>query len=70
MRMRMLLNVLSLVLAASVTAGCASVDRGGARWDPRGGHTLTDQIPNEEGGAGRICCGHLTRCQPHQSPRC
>jgi len=23
-----------------------------------------------DGAAGKICCGHLRECQPHQSPRC
>lgn len=61
-------------LVASTTAlqGCASVVpvQGSTPWDPRGSAQLFDQIPNWEGAAGRICCGHLKSCQSHQSPRC
>jgi len=42
-----------------------------APWDPRPGHTLMDQIPNWDGEANRVCCGHNpSSCQAHQSPRC
>jgi hypothetical protein len=58
------------VASAVLLQGCASVDSRDAPWDPRGAQTLMDQIPNEEGGARRICCGHLRQCKPYQSPRC
>jgi hypothetical protein len=45
-------------------------DRRDAPWDPKGSRTLFDQIPNEDGAAGRRCCGHLRTCQAHQTPRC
>lgn len=41
-----------------------------APWDPKPGTVLFEQIPNTEGEATRVCCGHLPSCQPHQSPRC
>ena len=62
--------LLALALLAVNTAGCATHDRRDAAWDPRPGQTMFDQIPNWEGGAVRVCCGHLRQCQAHQSPRC
>jgi hypothetical protein len=65
-----------IVLAAAASTGCSSVqqlamqDRRDAPWDPRGSKTLFDQIPNEDGGALRRCCGHLRSCEAHQTPRC
>lgn len=41
-----------------------------APYDPKPGQTLFDQIPNTEGEANRVCCGHLPQCKPYQSPRC
>ena len=73
--MKLLRLVLLIALAASVT-GCSTLvselqrDRRDAPWDPKPGQTLMDQIPNEDGGANRICCGHLRECRPYQSPRC
>lgn len=65
--------VLLLTLCASVTA-CTTLqqDRRDTPWDPRAGsgRTLFDQIPNEDGGANRICCGHLRQCKAHQTPKC
>ncbi len=67
----MLRLVLSVMLCANLAA-CAALeqDRRDAPWDPRPGASLMDQIPNEDGGAGRLCCGHLRSCQAHQTPRC
>jgi hypothetical protein len=71
MRTKILLVLLSLQLA-----GCSSIvqqlsqDRRDAPWDPKGSATLMDQIPNEDGGAMKRCCGHLRTCQAHQTPRC
>ena len=63
------LALLSLVLA--LASGCGTIrDRRDAPWDPRPGQSLFDQIPNEDGGANRICCGHLRVCERHQTPRC
>lgn len=56
--------------------GCTTIetlgrDRRDAPWDPKPGQgQLMDQIPNNEGSANAICCGHLRECKPHQSPRC
>lgn len=66
----MMLRVLLVVLLAASATGCAGWDRRDAPWDPKPGHALMDQIPNEEGGANRVCCGHLRVCKPYQSPRC
>ena len=71
--MRNWLRIVLVVAAVSgsiVTTGCASYDRRDAPWDPKGSRTLFDQIPNEDGAAGRRCCGHLRTCQAHQTPRC
>jgi uncharacterized protein YceK len=71
MRTKIMLIVVSLQLA-----GCSTVvqqlgqDRRAAPWDPKGSASLMDQIPNEDGGALRRCCGHLRTCQAHQTPRC
>ena len=67
MRTRIMLVVLSITLA-----GCSILqqDRRDAPWDPKGSRTLFDQIPNEDGAAGKRCCGHLRQCQAHQTPRC
>lgn len=64
-------RILVTVSVAAVLQGCGTVaPQGHAPWDPAPGHSLFDQIPNWQGAAGRICCGHLTSCEPHQSPRC
>lgn len=71
----MLLRMLSVALCAStLTAltGCASIytelarDPRDARWDPKPGHQLFEQIPNEDGGALRRCGGHMN---PEQARR-
>ncbi len=68
--MLMLRLLLYITLCASLAA-CSSVrDRRDAPWDPKPGATLMDQIPNEDGGANRLCCGHLRSCKAHQTPRC
>lgn len=63
-----------LVLASIMLAGtgCATHDRRDMAYDPdlRRGQSLFDQMPNWEGAATKICCGHLRSCGPGQSPRC
>jgi hypothetical protein len=63
--------VLLLTLCVNLTA-CTALqqDRRDAPWDPKRGQTLFDQIPNEDGGANRICCGHLRSCKAYQTPTC
>jgi hypothetical protein len=70
MRIWIKLAALSLVLAGSVGCSMLQQDRRDAPWDPKPGQTLFDQIPNWEGGANRVCCGHLRQCQAHQTPKC
>lgn len=70
MRMQIKLVALSIVLAASTGCGILQQDRRDAPWDPKGSAQLIDQIPNWDGAAGRVCCGHLRSCQAHQTPRC
>ena len=71
MRTKILLVLLSLQLA-----GCSTIvqqlsqDRRDAPWDPKGSASLMDQIPNWDGGANKVCCGHLRTCKAHQTPRC
>lgn len=69
--MKTLHTALLVTLVANLTA-CANLqqDRRDAPWDPKGSQQLFDQIPNWEGGANQVCCGHLRQCQPHQTPRC
>lgn len=68
-------RLLAVLVAANLLAlqGCATElrrDPRDAPWDPRPGHSLLDQIPNETGGANRVCCGGDRRCEPWQTPRC
>jgi hypothetical protein len=74
--MRTWIKLVALSLALSSTVGCSSIvqqlsqDRRDAPWDPKGSASLLDQIPNWDGGANQVCCGHLRQCKAHQSPRC
>jgi hypothetical protein len=67
--------VLAVILAAILLQGCGAIreqvlrDPRDAAWDPKQGQ-LFEQIPNWDGNAERVCCGHLRVCEPHQSPRC
>ena len=65
-------TAIMLVLLSTQLAACSLLqqDRRDAPWDPRGSRSLMDQIPNEDGAAGKRCCGHLRQCQAHQTPRC
>ncbi len=67
-----MLRIVALLLLCANVAGCASIlqDRTTAPWDPKGNQSLIDQMPNWEGGAGKICCGHLRVCKEGQTPRC
>jgi len=56
------MRLLALVLACAVLAGCAARE-------PLP-HELFEQIPNWDGEAHQVCCGHLETCEPHQTPRC
>jgi hypothetical protein len=72
--MRTLLKLLYIAVCCSVTlaaTGCAQYkDPRDAAWDPKGHSQLFDQIPNWDGQAERLCCGHLRSCKSYQSPRC
>lgn len=61
-----------VIVLAALLSGCGILgkDPRDAPWDPKPGQVLFDQIPNNEGGANQVCCGHLRECKPHQSPRC
>jgi len=62
------LLVCSVLVLASVQACTGLRDRRDAAWD-RG--DLLEQIPNEEGGAGRHCGGQVRdHDRGHRSPRC
>ena len=63
-------SVLLIASTLLTAAGCATHDRRDAPWDPKREQTLFDQMPNWEGAAEKICCGHLRTCGPGQSPRC
>lgn len=68
------MKLLVLALVAAQLTGCAALfgDPRDRPYDPNyaKGEQLFDQIPNTEGEANRVCCGHLRSCQPWQSPRC
>lgn len=66
----MLRLLLSVTLVANLAACTSLGDSRDAAWDPRGSHSLLDQIPPEESAAGRRCCGHLRSCEQYQTPRC
>jgi len=62
--MKLLFPILVIITLCAVLAGCAgtppySFEQG-----------VPDQIPNWDGEALVRCCGHLTHCEPHQTPRC
>lgn len=70
-----------IVVLASIAllTGCSTGARNALFGDPRdrpydpdynNGQQLFEQIPNMDGEANRVCCGHLRSCQPWQSPRC
>jgi hypothetical protein len=59
-----------LLLLSVQLVGCSTYDRRDAPWDPKGSASLINQIPNWDGAANKICCGHLAQCKAHQSPRC
>lgn len=62
---------ISAAVSLVLLQGCALVkDPRDAPWDPPAGRQLFEQIPNWDGAALKVCCGHLDRCLPHQSPRC
>lgn len=71
--MQTLLRILLIALAVNATAACSLMrDRRDAPWDRRG-QVMFDQIPNWEGGANRVCGGHLdeaTRVREGRSARC
>ena len=61
------LTVLALLCCAN--AACSLLgDRRDAPWDPKPGHSLFDQIPNNS--SQDVCCGMSRVCKPHQTPRC
>ena len=71
------LLVTALAITVLAVQGCASIkeqltrDPRDAPWDPKPSQgQLFDQIPNWDGNASRVCCGHLRSCEAHQSPRC
>ncbi len=71
--MQTLLKLLLITLVAVNTAACSVINVGGGRdvpWDPPQGRALFEQIPAWDGAAGKVCCGHLRECKPHQTPRC
>lgn len=71
-----MLGKITAVLCLVLVTGCSTVieqagrDPRDAPWDPRDGSQLFEQIPNWDGNAARVCCGHLRVCEPHQTPRC
>ena len=71
MLMQIKLIALLLVLAATSTGCSVFRDPRDAPWDPkpRSGQVLFDQIPAWEGGANRVCGGHLTEEQRRREGR-
>lgn len=64
------LLVTSLLVCAA--SGCGLLrDPRNTPWDPPHGRTLTEQIPNWDGEALRVCGGHLPDTERgDRSPRC
>jgi hypothetical protein len=66
-----LLIVAASIVAALVLQGCAALDVRDRPWDPKGGRSLYEQIPNQNGQALTQCCGaRPSQCQRHQTDRC
>jgi hypothetical protein len=66
-----LLIVAVSIVAALVLQGCSVLDVRDRPWDPKGGRSLYEQIPNEDGAALVRCCGATpSKCQRHQTDRC
>jgi len=63
-------TIICIAASLVLVQGCASRDPRDAAWDPPQGRLLFEQIPPWDDRAHRVCCGHLRRCEPHQSPRC
>ena len=66
-----MLKAVCLGLVLLQLTGCGLLrDRRDAAWDPQQG-SLLEQIPNEEGGAGRHCGGqYKDHERGSRSPRC
>lgn len=62
--------LIAAVASSLLLQACAMRDPRDAAWDPPQGRQLFEQLPNWDGAAQRVCCGHLRHCEPHQSPRC
>lgn len=74
MNTQKLLRLLCLTLAIANTTACTLLgDRRDAPWDPKPGHSLLDQIPNNVGSGRTLCGGQMTpeeRLRTGASPRC
>jgi len=70
MHMKNVLLLLLTALACASTVGCATRDRRDAPWDPPRGRQLMEQIPQWDHPTSRCCGRDVTKCQPHQTPRC
>jgi hypothetical protein len=57
----------AIIIAATLT-GCAA--NPGRPWDPPPGRDLFEQAPKPRGWSAYRCCGHLHRCESHQTPYC
>jgi hypothetical protein len=65
---KLLIVAVSLVLTLQ---GCAAYNTQQRPWDPTGGRSLFEQIPNQNGQALTQCCGATpSKCQRHQTDRC
>jgi hypothetical protein len=69
--MLMQIKLIALLLVLVVTSTGCSVfrDPRDAPWDPKRGQVMFDQIPAWEGGANRVCGGHLTEEERRSSGR-
>jgi len=71
----MLANSITVAVLAALLGGCSVIQqlpaRGQTQWDPKPGHSLIDQIPNNTASSDR-CAGHIAPAQrkPWQTDRC
>ena len=59
------MKLLTVLLLAVTVTGCSNLYP--REPEPQ---ELFQQIPNWDGEALKVCCGHLDKCAAHQSPRC
>ena len=71
----MIVKTVTTAVVAALLGGCSVLAdlpaRGQTAWDPKPGHSLIDQIPNNT-NASDVCAGHIAPAQrkAYQTDRC